>query len=348
MFGNAIDAGVSVTVGVEDATPVPVNFTVCGEPVALSATERLAVRAPAAAGLNSTETVQLAAAASVAPQVVADFRNEVALVPVMVSDVSVTVAVPVFFTVTSCAAVVEPTVVDAKVRLVGESVTESGAVPVPVSFTVCGEPVALSATERLPVSAPAAVGLNSTETVQLAAAARVAPHVVADLRNEVALVPVMVSEVSVTVAVPVFFTVTNCAAVVEPTVVEAKVRLVGESVTVSGAVPVPVSFTVCGEPVALSAIERLPVRAPAAAGLNSTETVQLAAAASVAPQVVADFRNEVAFVPVMVSDVSVTVDVPVFFTVTNCAAVVEPTVVEAKVRLVGEREIVGLELLPPV
>ena len=100
VFGKAIDAGVSVTVGVEAATPVPVSFTVCGEPVALSATERLAVRAPVTVGLNSTETVQLAPAARVAPQVVGDFRNEVALVPVMVSDVKVTADVPVFFTVT--------------------------------------------------------------------------------------------------------------------------------------------------------------------------------------------------------------------------------------------------------
>ena len=98
----------------------------------------------------------------------------------------------------------------------------------------------------------------------------------------------------------------------------------------------------------MSAIERLAVSAPAAAGLNSTETVQLAAAARVVPQVVADFKNEVALVPVMVSEVSVTVDVPVFFTVTVCAAEVEPTVVEAKVRAAGESETVGPELLPPV
>ena len=231
----------------------------------------------------------------------------------------------------------------------GESVIASaGAVPVPVSATACGEPVALSATEREAVSAPAAVGLNSTETVQLAAAARVVPHVVADFRNEVALVPVIVSDVRVTVPVPVFFTVTNCAAVVEPTVVEANARLVGDSETVSGAVPVPVTATVCGEPVALSTTERLPVSAPAAVGLNSTETVQLAPAARVVPHVVADFRNEVALVPVMVSEVRVTDPVPVFFTVTNCAAVVEPTVVEAKARLVGESETVSVCAAAPV
>ena len=91
----------------------------------------------------------------------------------------------------------------------------------------------------------------------------------------------------------------------------------------------------CGVPVALSAMERFAVRAPAAAGLNSTETVQVAAAANVAPQVVADLTKELAPVPVMVSEVKVTAPVPVFLMVTTWAAVVEPTVVEAKVSEVG-------------
>jgi len=75
--------------------------TACGDPVALSAIESDAFNAPAAAGLNSTETVQEAAAASVVPQVVADLMNEVALVPVMVSDVRFNVAVPEFLMVTT-------------------------------------------------------------------------------------------------------------------------------------------------------------------------------------------------------------------------------------------------------
>ena len=106
----------------------------------------------------------------------------------MVSDVRVTAPVPVFLTVTTCAAVVEPSAVDAKATLVGEreTVWVSAAVPVPVKATVCGVPVALSAIERLAVSAPTASGLNSTETVQVAAAANVVPQVVADLRNDVA------------------------------------------------------------------------------------------------------------------------------------------------------------------
>ena len=239
--GKAIEVGVNVMVGVAAATPVPLSFTDCGEPVALSATDSAAVSAPAAAGLNSTDTVQLAPTASEVPQVVADLINDVALVPVMVSEVSVSAAVPVFFTVTTCAAVVTPTVVEANVKDVGDSVTAGAvaATPVPLRLTDCGEPVALSAIDRAAVRVPAAAGLNSTDTVQLAPTASDVPQVVADFRNELALVPVMVSEVSVSAAVPVFFKVTTCAAVVTPTVVEAKVKDVGESVATGVPVLVP-------------------------------------------------------------------------------------------------------------
>ena len=96
--GNAIEAGDKVTAGF---VPVPVRATVCGEPPALSAIDSEADSAPAAAGLNSTETVQLAPAARLVPQVVADFTKELAEVPVMVSELSVSVAVPEFLTVTT-------------------------------------------------------------------------------------------------------------------------------------------------------------------------------------------------------------------------------------------------------
>jgi hypothetical protein len=45
---------------------------------------------------------------------------------------------------------------------------------------------------------------------------------------------------------------------------------------------------------------------------------------------------------VIVSDVSVRAAVPEFFTVTTCAAVVDPTAAEAKARLVGERVSAGI------
>lgn len=184
VLANAMEVGVRVTVGVAEVAPVPVRATVCGVPVALSAIDRLAFNAPVAAGLNATETVQMAPAASDVPQVVADLRNEVGFVPVMVSEDRVTVPVPVFLMVTSWAAVVVPTLVEAKVSEVGESETVKvgPAAPVPVRATVCGDPVALSAMERLAVSVPATAGLNSTETVQVALTASEAVQVLAEMR----------------------------------------------------------------------------------------------------------------------------------------------------------------------
>src|SRR6266571_268662 len=55
---------------------------------------------------------------------------------------------------------------------VGERLTP-GAVPVPLKLAVCGLPAALSATLRVPLRAPVAVGVNVTLMAQLALAARV-------------------------------------------------------------------------------------------------------------------------------------------------------------------------------
>jgi len=52
-----------------------------------------------------------------------------------------------------------------------------GAVPVPLTDADCGEPEALSVTVIAAVNAPTTCGVNATEMVQLALAARVAPQV---------------------------------------------------------------------------------------------------------------------------------------------------------------------------
>jgi len=87
--------------------------------------------------------------------------------------------------------------------------------------------------------------------------------------------------------VPVFCTVTDCAALVEPTVVLPKVRLEGlvVSVAVAPFAPVPVRLTVLGLLVALLVIVSVPVLVPVAVGWNVTFTVQLAPAAMLDPQV---------------------------------------------------------------
>ena len=60
-----------------------------------------------------------------------------------------------------------------------------------------------------------------------------------------------------------------------PTAWLAKVRLEGATVTV-GTIPVPVKLTVCGLPLALSVIDRVPPRAPLVVGVKVTLTVQFA------------------------------------------------------------------------
>ena len=63
-----------------------------------------------------------------------------------------------------------------------------------------------------------------------------------------------------------------------------KLTLVGVRLT-TGAVPVPVRLTVCGLPMALSAIVTEAVRVPAVVGVNVTLIVQLPPAATELPHV---------------------------------------------------------------
>ena len=89
--------------------------------------------------------------------------------------------------------------------------------------------------------------------------------------------PVMVRAV-----VPTLVRVTVLAALVTPTPTVPKFKLVGTSLAV---VPIPLSGTVCGLPLALSVMLKAAVRVPEAVGLKVTLKVQLALAASELPQV---------------------------------------------------------------
>jgi len=126
--------------------------------------------------------------------------------------------------------------------LAGEIVITTGSVPVPVSFTVCGEFVALSVIVISPVSVPTASGVNVTLIVQLAGEG---PSVVPQVVALSAKSPVAGEIVSGVDAVPVFFTVTVFGALVTPIVVAENVSVVGEAVTTTvPAFPVPVRLTV--------------------------------------------------------------------------------------------------------
>src|SRR6266487_2927041 len=99
-------------------------------------------RLPAADGLKMTETVQLAPAATLTPQVLVWLKSA-ALVPVIATLVMDKAALPEFETVIVWTALAVLTSWLAKLRLEAESVIW-GATPAPVKLTLWGEPVALS------------------------------------------------------------------------------------------------------------------------------------------------------------------------------------------------------------
>src|ERR1700751_2548951 len=114
-------------------------------------------------------------------------------------------------------------------RLAGANLA---VVPVPLSGTCCGLPVALSVMLMAAERAPVAAGLKSTLIVQAALTAREAPQVVAVLMNSALLLPVIAMLEMASAAVPVFFSVTLCTALVTPTATAPKFRLGGVSETV--------------------------------------------------------------------------------------------------------------------
>jgi hypothetical protein len=87
------------------AVPVPVRVTVWGVPVALSATESVALWAPAAVGAKATVMAQLPPAASDDPQALVCV-NAAALAPVRVTPVIESVALPGLESMTVCVALV--------------------------------------------------------------------------------------------------------------------------------------------------------------------------------------------------------------------------------------------------
>jgi hypothetical protein len=139
---------------------VPVRPTVCGDPEALSATVTEADRLPAEAGVKVTVMVQVAPAASEVPQLLLSPKL-LEFVPVMDMPVIVSGAVPVFDRVVDCVAAAVPTCVPGKVSVLLVSVA-CGAVPIPLSAAVWGEPEALSTTEMEAERLPAEAGVKVT------------------------------------------------------------------------------------------------------------------------------------------------------------------------------------------
>ena len=89
-------------------------------------------------------------------------------VPEVVTWPIVTAALPEFVSVIVCGVLVEPTTTLPKFTLPGFGVSElPAATALPVNVSVCGDPVALSWNEMLPVAPAVDVGVNCTLKVAL-------------------------------------------------------------------------------------------------------------------------------------------------------------------------------------
>lgn len=275
------DCALDPLVNVKAAAAVPLSAAVCGLPVALSLTCRVAERFPEPAGLNTTPTVQLAPMASVAPQVLelAAMLKSPELAPAMEMGfvvANVTNALPVLVIVTVVGLLDVPWVAVNAGTGLGVIVTGApAAVPVPESTADCGLPAALSVTTNAPSRTPVAVGLKVSETMQLPLAASVAPQLFEAIAKSPALAPPSAMPLMFKRAPPVLPMVTVIAALVAPCAVLGKpIVPLGVKVTTGalGGVPVPVKATNCGLPLALSATARLAVRAPVADGVKVIDT----------------------------------------------------------------------------
>src|SRR5580658_7852574 len=142
---------------------------------------------------------------------------------------SVSVPVPEFVSVAVWELEVVPTFTFPKFSDAGASVPVAET-PVPLRAIVCVVGFALSVMVTEGVAVPLANGVNVTVTVQLAPTARLVPHVFVT-PNHVASVPVIVIEVKVSVAVPVFVIVEVCGALLVFTFWLPKLSEVGLELT---------------------------------------------------------------------------------------------------------------------
>jgi hypothetical protein len=131
---------------------------------------------PALDGRNATTTVQLAAAASVGPQVF-ETVNSAALVPLSAAARAVVVPAatpPTLVTVRLRVALVLPATVSGKLTTVALTVSVAGVNPVPVRADVAVPP-GVAVTDSDPVFCPALAGTNLTAIVQVELAVSTRP-----------------------------------------------------------------------------------------------------------------------------------------------------------------------------
>jgi len=219
---------------------------------------------------------------------------------------------------------------------------KSGAVPVPDSVAVCGEPAALSVTVRVAPKLASDAGVKVTVMEQLDPEARDVPQLLV-WEKSLGLAPAMAILPIARAALPVLESVAVCDALVVPLVaLKVSEEGVSEAMGTGGAVPVPLSVTPCGDPVALSDMETEAVSLPGVVGAKLTAMVQVEfAARGLAPMQLSLSTKFAAPVPVTAIAVMARGVVPEFFRITFCAALVVPSVWLPKFNCMGVTVITG-------
>ena len=185
-----------------------------------------AERAPAADGVNVTDTEQFAAAATAVWQEVFTPKSG-AFMPANPRARICSGAAPVFAKVNDWAAEAVPTVWFPKFKLVEVSETAGTAPVAPVPLrTICSaaEPFAdVVATERFPERTPVPAGMNSSEIVQLAPAAKTVAAEQSNPKDCCAKLAGTDRELTVALWLPELRTVNCCGVLACPTKVVGKV-----------------------------------------------------------------------------------------------------------------------------
>ena len=225
--------------------------------------------------------------------------------------------------------------------------TPDAASPVPLSATTAVPPVgAFDVTVSEPVAAPEFVGLKFTCSVNAFPGFNVSGKAGPSAEKPA---PLAVAALTVSGAVPVDSTVTNCGVACALTVTSPKARLLAlrliAAVPLGAALPDPLSATTAVPPVGASeATVSEPVAAPEFVGSKFTWRVTAFPGFSVSGKPGPATEKPA---PLTVAAVTVSGAVPVERTVTNCGVACTFSVTPPKARLLALRLIAAVPLPPP-
>jgi hypothetical protein len=141
---NDTAEGDTVTLPPESAVPVPDNEISCGLAEPLSVMTSVAVRIPAAAGVNTTVMLHVAEGARVVPQVFCEMEKSPVSVPVTLTLLMLIAAVPLLLKVTDCGPPDCPTGTLPHVSELGETVACAAATTVCAGGTETPQPARIA------------------------------------------------------------------------------------------------------------------------------------------------------------------------------------------------------------